>query len=502
MNALDIRGLSKTFSGHVVLHGVDLTVRRGEVHALVGQNGSGKSTLIKVLAGYHAPDAGATAQVLGRELTLGSAAAADRLNIRFVHQDLGLANDLTLTENIMLGRRYPRRAGIAIDWPKARRIAHECISRTGPAIDVNRTVAEFGIAERTRIAIARALPDNDDPALIVLDEPTAALPAQDVEKLFDTIRGLTAAGNAVLLVSHHLDEILGVSDTVTVLRDGARVATVPTAEVDKHSLTELIIGRALSRDVERAPRAVDDSRPIATIEGLSGTSLLDIDIDLRPGEIVGIAGLTGSGREEVAALVTGRTHRDGGTVRIGSRSVPSGDPRAALAAGMAWIVGERARYAVFPAMDLRSNITIGDVGRHQRGGRLRHHDERAEARDWIHELGIVASGTDADIATLSGGNQQKALVARALRLKPAVLVLDDPTAGIDIGARQQVHGIIAGRADESMAVLITSTDSEELARLCDRVLVLARGRVVAELARGVDLDAATIDHTQVSGVPA
>ncbi|MET3859406.1 ribose transport system ATP-binding protein [Dietzia sp. 2505] len=499
MNALDIRGLSKTFSGHVVLHGVDLTVKAGEVHALVGQNGSGKSTLIKVLAGYHSPDRGATATVLDRELELGSAAAADRLNVRFVHQDLGLVNDLSITENIMLGRTYPKTAGVKINWGKARQIARDCLARTGPAIDVNRVVAEFGIAERTRIAIARALPDNDDPALIVLDEPTAALPARDVEALFGTIRGLTAAGNSVILVSHHLDEILGVSDSITVLRDGVKVACVATSEVDHDKLTDLIIGASLVKNVDRPRAASIDEPPHVRIADLEGTALLSFSADLRPGEIVGVAGLTGSGREELAGLIIGRTPRSAGTVTINGTAVAPDDPIDAIAAGMAWICGERARFGVFSTMSVGTNLTISDLSPHTTAGRLDHKSERAEAARWIDDLGIVAAGPDAAMTTLSGGNQQKVLVARALRLHPAFLVLDDPTAGIDIGAREQVHGIIADHASAAMSVLITSTDSDELARLCDRVLVMSRGRVVAELRRGVDLDAPSIDHAQVAG---
>ncbi|RZL23102.1 MAG: sugar ABC transporter ATP-binding protein [Rhodococcus sp. (in: high G+C Gram-positive bacteria)] len=502
MNALDIRGLSKTFSGHVVLHGVDLAVKVGEVHALVGQNGSGKSTLIKILAGYHSPDRGAKATVLDRELELGSAAAADRLNVRFVHQDLGLVNDLSITENIMLGRLYPKRFGVKINWGKARQIARDCLARTGPPIDVNRSVGEFGIAERTRIAIARALPDNDDPALIVLDEPTAALPARDVEALFDTIRSLTVAGNSVILVSHHLDEILGVSDSITVLRDGVKVASVATSEVDHDTLTNLIIGTTLDKNVKRPRMARSDQPANVHITGLRGTTLLEFSADIRPGEILGVAGLTGSGREEVAALTIGREHRSEGTVTIDGTAVSSGDPIDALSAGMAWICGERARYGVFSTMSLGTNVTISDLSLHTRAGRLDRSRERAEVAQWIADLGIVASGPDATMTTLSGGNQQKVLVARALRLEPMFLVLDDPTAGIDIGAREQVHGIIADHADASMSVLITSTDSEELARLCDRVLVLSRGHVIAELHRGVDLDAPSIDHAQVAGASA
>jgi ribose transport system ATP-binding protein len=500
-SALEIRNLSKTFSGQVVLDGVSMSVAEAEVHALVGQNGSGKSTLIKVLAGYHQPDDGASAAVHGDPLELGSAADAHHRNIRFVHQDLGLVGDLSVTENIMLGRKYPRRWGGAIDWRAARALARDVIARTGQYLDVRRPVGELGIAERTRVAIARALPENDDPSIIVLDEPTAALPARDVEQLFGTIRRLTEAGNAVVLVSHHLDEILGISDSVTVLRDGSRVATVATNEVDHDSLVRLIIGRELVRGSGRSEAIAASGTPVLRVSNVSGDSVLDFTAELHPGEIVGVVGLTGSGRELVAGMLTGRLPRHG-SISLGNTVVPARQPKAALDAGMAWICGERARYGTFANMDVRSNLTMGDLKRHTRGGRIDQRSERAEVRDWIDQLSIVTRGPDAPITSLSGGNQQKVLVARALRLFPRVLVLDDPTAGIDVGAREQVHAIVEKNTTESMSVLLVSTDSDELARLCDRVLVMVRGVVADELRRGVDLTAENIDHAQVAGAAA
>jgi ribose transport system ATP-binding protein len=501
VNALEIHHLSKTFAGQVVLHDVSMTVAEGEVHSLVGQNGSGKSTLIKVLAGYHHPDVGASATVHGEPLELGSSSDAHRLNVRFVHQDLGLVNDLSITENVMLGRRYPRRRSGAIDWRAARAVARDVITRAGSSLDVRRTVGDLGIADRTRVAIARALPENDDPSIIVLDEPTAALPARDVEQLFDTIRHLTRAGNTVVLVSHHLDEILGISDSITVLRDGIRVATVGVNEVNHDSLVQLIIGKELLKGSGRAAAITNSGSPTLTVGALSADSVLDVSAALHPGEIVGVAGLAGSGRELIAGLVTGRLTRRG-TVTVAGANVPAAQPKAALAAGMAWISGERARYGTFSNMNLRSNLTMGDLSRHTRAGRVSVQSERAEVRDWIDKLGIVTGGPDVPITSLSGGNQQKVLVARALRLAPRVLVLDDPTAGIDVGAREQVHAIIEQHTTESMSVLLVSTDSDELARLCDRVLVMVRGVVATELHRGTDLTAENIDHAQVAGAAA
>ena len=375
------------------------------------------------------------------------------------------------------------------------------IARTGQHLDVSRSVGELGIADRTRVAIARALPESDDPSIIVLDEPTAALPARDVQQLFGTIRRLTAAGNTVVLVSHHLDEILGISDTITVLRDGVRIATVGRDEVDHDSLVRLIIGKELIKGTGRSDAIETTGRPILEVRGLGGDSILDFSATLHPGEIVGVAGLAGSGRELLAGMLTGRLGRHGTTVVDGAE-VPAGDPKSALEAGMAWISGERARYGTFINMDLCANVTMGDLKRHTRNGRIDKRSERTEVNGWIDQLGIVTRGPDVPITSLSGGNQQKVLVARALRLSPRVLVLDDPTAGIDVGAREQVHAIVEQHTTESMAVLLVSTDSDELARICDRVLVMVRGVVVLELRRGVDLTAENIDHAQVAGVAA
>jgi ribose transport system ATP-binding protein len=501
VSALEIHQLSKTFAGQTVLHDVTMTVAEGEVHSLVGQNGSGKSTLIKVLAGYHQPDEGASATVHGEPLELGSASDAHRLNVRFVHQDLGLVNELSVTENIMLGRHYPRRRGGAIDWKAARAAARAVMARAGSSLDVRRTIGELGIADRTRVAIARALPENDDPSIIVLDEPTAALPSRDVEQLFSTIRSLKEAGNAVVLVSHHLDEILGISDSITVLRDGYRVATVGVGDVNHDSLVRLIIGKELIKGTGRSEAITQIGSPILTVRNLSGDSVLDVSAELQPGEIVGVAGLAGSGRELLAGMVTGRLPRRG-SVEVAGVEVGSGQPNESLGAGMAWISGERARYGTFRNMNLRANLTMGDLKRHTKAGRVDVHSERLEVRDWIDKLGIVTRGPDVPITSLSGGNQQKVLVARALRLTPRVLVLDDPTAGIDVGAREQVHAIIERSSSDSMSVLLVSTDSDELARLCDRVLVMVRGVVAAELRRGVDLTAENIDHAQVAAAAA
>ncbi len=413
--ALEMSNLSKTFGGQVVLDRINLKVGEQEVHGLVGQNGSGKSTLIKVLAGYHAPDPGASAQVHGQPLQIGSATDAHQKGVRFVHQDLGLVLELSAVENLMLGRRYPTSWG-RIRWRDARRVTSDLVTRAGLDIDVRIPVGELGVADRTRLAIARALPDReDDKVVLVLDEPTAALPARDVARLFDTIRQLKNAGNSIIIVSHHLDEILGITDTITVLRDGKKVATTSSSGIDHEALTRLIVGHDIQRSTGRDDALEVAGEAVLTMDHVAGGSVVDVSTVVHQGEIVGIAGLSGSGREVLASLITGRLPREG-VVTVGGVAVPDGSPSAALAAGLASVPGERARFGTFPNLNVRQNLTMGSLRRHVRQGRIDAGAERAEVRQWIQDLGIVTRGSDAPISSLSGGNQQKVLVARALRL--------------------------------------------------------------------------------------
>jgi ribose transport system ATP-binding protein len=499
--ALEIRNLSKTFAGQRALDDVDVTVAAREIHALVGQNGSGKSTLIKVLAGYHQPDPGGTAAVRGRPLPLGSATAAHDSGIRFVHQDLGLILELSVLENLMVGCRYPTGFLGRIRWREAANMAGARLRNAGVELDVLAPVGSLGLAERTAVAIARALPQQGEKVLLVLDEPTASLPADDVERLFAILRRLRDLGNSIMIVTHHLDEVMRLADSVTVLRDGRKVVVTSTADVDTETLSRMIVGHALDTAPSRGSSSESIGPAMLRLEGLSGGTVVDVSADVGAGEILGIAGLTGSGREVIAAMVSGRVEHEG-CVEVDGTAIAPCDPRRALRAGLASVPGERARYGTFANMTVRQNLTVGSLRRHLRRGHIDRRAERRETTDWIERFGIVTRGCDAPIVSLSGGNQQKVLVARAMRLGPKVLVLDDPTSGIDVKAREQVHRIIEASASEGTAVMLVSTDSDELSRLCDRVLVLGRGRIRAELRRGVDLTPERIDHAQVSVGPA
>jgi len=501
---LNLRAVSKTFGGQRALDGVDVDLAYGEVRALVGQNGSGKSTLIKLLAGYHRPDPGCVAEIDGRPFDLGNATAARAAGLRFVHQDLALILSMSVLDNMMLGRDYPRRRGGRIAWRAARREVSRQLEALHVDVDPLVAVGALSMAERTLVAIGRALADTagKERLFIVLDEPTAALPKDEVGRLLAAIGDLRRQGHGVLLVSHHLDEVLDVADTVTVLRDGRIEASVPRREVDHDRLTELIVGRPVVQPslAERAAAVARGSgRPALSVEGLSGGRLATLDLDVHPGEIVGVAGITGSGRESLAPLITGGLPRNG-VVLVDGQPVAPGRPRAALAAGIAAIPGERARYGLFQNLNVRHNLTISRLGRHRRWSRIEVRPERAEVEEWIERLGIVTPGPEAPITSLSGGNQQKVLVGRALRMEPTALVLDDPTQGIDIGARAQIHDVIERCAADGMAVLLISTDSSELARLADRVVILADGRAGATLLRGPDLTDTSIDAAQLQSV--
>jgi ribose transport system ATP-binding protein len=501
---LRITRLTKSFGGQMALRGVDLSVDYGEVHALVGQNGSGKSTLIKVLSGYHQPDPGAEAELAGRPFLLGSAHAARTAGLRFVHQDLALVLQLSVLDNMMLGRAYPVGLGGRIRSRVAAERVSSYLRRVGVDADVRLPVASLSPAERSAVAIARALSDTGSGRLLlVLDEPTAALPSDDVSRLLDVIRALRDEGHGILLVSHHLGEILDVADHITVLRDGKVVASARRSEVDQRRLTELIVGHsAVPADV--VPHAQELGRlpqdPVLRIRNLRGSRVNGLDLDVLPGEIVGVAGITGSGRESLASLITGGLPHQG-QVEVAGTMLRPGQPHRVLAAGAAGVPGERARFGVFPNLGVRANITISLLDQHRRFGRIDRRRERGEVSDWIDRLSIVAQGPDAPIQTLSGGNQQKVLVARALRTRPKLLVLDDPTQGIDIGARAQIHEVIQRCAADGIGILLISTDSDELARLADRILILAAGSRSRILQRGPAVTAKLIDVSQLEASP-
>ncbi len=478
--ALEIRNLSKSFPGTRALDGVDLDIEAGEVHALVGQNGSGKSTLIKLLAGFHSPEPGASVKVAGREVHLGTAAAARAAGFRFVHQDLALVSTLSVVENLALSRGFTTGAGGRIKWREERARAHQMLRALGFDIDVRRLVADLTPAERTIVAIARALWDSEGSAkVLVLDEPTATLPKTEVDHLFSAIREVQKSDVAVLYVSHRLDEVFSIANRVTVLRDGKRVSTSATATLDEGKLIHLMLGAAVLRAV--GPADASRGERVLVARDICGAALAGIDFEAHAGEIVGFAGLTGSGREELLPMLFGALPRSG-TLTITGTEVAPGRPQHAIRAGLALVPADRLRHGGVFDLSIAKNITLTDMRPVSRWGTaISGQAERREADDWLRRLDVRPPDPGALLATLSGGNQQKIVIAKWLRRNPAVLLLDELSQGVDVGAKAAIHALIRAAVREGATVVLASSDDEEICDLCDRAYVLRDGLISAEL---------------------
>jgi ribose transport system ATP-binding protein len=491
-HSLRVQHVSKTFGAQQALRDFQFDVRGGEVHALVGHNGSGKSTFVKVLAGYHRPDAGAWAAVDDEQFELGSSAAATAAGLRFVHQDLGLVEALGAVDNFFLGVPYPKRANHLIDWHAARDATAEAIGGLGFDFDPSLPVGALSPTQRTGLAIARALHGQGASGrVLVLDEPTAALPGPEVESLFEAIRTLKRQGIAIVYISHHLEEVFAIADRVTVLRDGKRVTTSAVSELDEARLVELIVGAAVGTAAGASRFERTGGPPALQLRGLSGRRIHGLDLDVAAGEIVGVAGVDGSGREVLAPAIFGALPR-GGDVVVGGQQVPAPRPDVAVACAMGYVPADRTADGALVGMTVSQNLTVARLRTRLQGLLLDGRGEHDEAVSWSERLGLKPARPEAPVEILSGGNQQKVMVARWLRLAPRVLVLDEPTKGVDVAAVAAIWSLIAEAADSGTGVLVCSSDTEELALYCDRVIVLARGAVVGEFS-GDDLIAETID---------
>jgi ribose transport system ATP-binding protein len=485
---LELRDLSKSFGGTHALRSVDLTVLPGEVHGLLGENGSGKSTLIKILAGFHAPDGGELL-IDGEPVRLPLAPGQFRqLGMSFVHQDLGLVESLSVLENLRVAEIAASRSRFGISWRKERRRARETFERYGLRIDATAAVRDLRPVERALLAIVRALEEiravGRGQGLLVLDEPTVFLPEEGVDRLFALVRGAAGTGASILFVSHDLDEVREITDRVTVLRDGALVGTVTTAETSERTFVEMIIGRQLAALPDVGHADLTERRVGVAVRGVSGATVTDVSFEMHQGEIVGLTGLLGSGFEEVPYLLYGARRARGGQLVVAGEvfDLTRQTPTAATGAGLALIPADRKTDGSVGSLPVVENMSLSVLDRYFNGVSLERRRMRRETGAVMRQFDVRPDDPSLPYGALSGGNQQKALLAKWFQTEPRLLLLDEPTQGVDVGARQQIFELIrAAVAERGMHVLCASSDYEQLALLADRVVVFGRGRVWREL---------------------
>ncbi|WP_052336576.1 sugar ABC transporter ATP-binding protein [Nocardioides alkalitolerans] len=481
-----VAGLGRSFPGVRALHDVSIAFAPGTVHGLVGENGAGKSTLIKILAGAQRPDEGSVL-VDGAKVRFSSPLESSRRGLAFIHQEPNLVDDLTVAENVLLGSRDALRLRSLVDRPAMHRRYRELVAPLGLEVDPRTLVSELGIADQTLVAVARAL--HRQAHFLVFDEPTAALSDLESERLFRIIGELADGGRSVVYVSHRLHEIFRLTTTVSVLRDGELVTTLPTADVgDRRSLVGLILGGAERPAVDdrRAPVPVaPGTAPLLETVGLGdGAKVHDVSLRLLPGRITGMAGLVGAGRTELAAMLCGASRPVTGEVRLVGSPMRFRSPRAAIRAGVALVPEDRRHLGTLGDLDVRENLTMPFLGRFALARVLPVLDRRRERR-WadgaVDRLSIKISGLDQSIRLLSGGNQQKVIVSRWVGAGARVFVFDEPTQGVDVGARAEIYAVMRELAADGAAILMISSDVEEVVAQSDEVLVMREGRLVAHL---------------------
>jgi ribose transport system ATP-binding protein len=480
---LTVTNVSKTFPGTKALDSVSMQLSPGRIYGLVGHNGSGKSTLIKILTGYHPPDAGAQATYCGTEVDLRSPGGEWRHNLHAIHQELGLIPRLSAMENLALLRgSYARGRFGQIDWKEEGRRASAILTRYGMEADVKTLARDLTVQDATIVAMAAALDGTSDEAgaVLILDEPTAKLAEREVRVLFRAIRKVADAGCAVVFVSHRLHEVLGLCDHVIALRNGKLVADQPTAGLDHDALVNLIVGGQVS-EYAKATSSEVGRGVLLGVRGLAGGTAKEVDFDLHEGEILGITGVPDSGREAVTRILHAEIPRTAGTTTVRGRVVSPRSPQDAIAAGFALVPADRYREALVARFSVRENLTLPSLRGSVPPLRLSIGKERKSIRRWMELLQIQPPDPEVQISSLSGGNAQKVVIGRWLMCSPTILMLEEPAAGVDVGAKASIFEYIGKVAAEGIGVIMSSQDETELAAVADRVLVFREGRVAAEL---------------------
>ncbi|WP_394847687.1 sugar ABC transporter ATP-binding protein [Pendulispora brunnea] len=470
--------MTKSFGAVRALRGVSLRLMGGEAHALLGENGAGKSTLIKVLAGAHRPDTG-TVLVDGAPRKFSGPAEAKAAGIAVIYQEPTLFGDLSVAENVFMGRQPLKRARL-IDTKAMRAASAALFARLGVDLDPTRPARGLSIADQQLVEIAKAL--CSDARVIVMDEPTAALSGPEVERLFGVVGALREHGAAVLFVSHRIDEVFALCQRATVLRDGGFVWSGPLSEQTPDGVVRLMVGRELGALFPK--QQVDAGEVVLSVRRLTREGVFtDVSFEVRAGEIVGLAGLVGAGRSEVARAIFGVDRADAGEVRVRGQLVKRGSPTAAMDAGIGFVPEDRRQQGLVMDASIERNAALASLGRLSRMGFLRAKDERALARDWALKLQLKFAKLTDPVGVLSGGNQQKVVLAKWLSRRPRVIMVDEPTRGIDVGTKAEVHRLLSSLAAEGVAILMISSELPEVLGMADRVLVMREGRLTAEFSR-------------------
>jgi ABC-type sugar transport system ATPase subunit len=477
---LEVEGMHKSYGGVRALRGVHLRLQPGEVHALVGENGSGKSTLLRIVAGQLTPDAGRL-RLEGRELRFSDASEAISAGIATVTQETTLVPDLSVTENIFLGHRKVR-ARYGIDWRATRARAREALARLGlTGIDPSAPVRRLRPDEQQMVEIARAI--SIDARVLILDEPTSSLSDDEVQGLFDVVRAMARHGVAVVFVSHRIGEVFEIADRATILRDGQVVGSEPLERFDRRSMIQLMTGRELAElELDRGKHRAQD--PVLRVRALSVRGRVhDASLEVGRGEIVGLAGLLGAGRSELLDALFGVDGRARGEVEVAGVPVRHSGPLEALRGGLAYVPADRKNLGLVLDMSVRENMLMARTARRLRVRRPRRAAEQRAVGDSMSAFRIVARSQLAPVAQLSGGNQQKVVLAKWLGTEPRVLLMDEPTRGVDVGAKAEIYRLLNRAKEDGVGILVSSSETPELLLLCDRILVMHRGRIVAALSR-------------------
>jgi rhamnose transport system ATP-binding protein len=497
-SVVELHDITKSFAGVSALKGVSFDVRAGEVHALLGENGAGKSTLIRIIAGSHAPDRGEL-RVGGELVRFSSPRDARRRGIATVYQELLLFPDLSVAENIFLGNAPRTRFG-AVDWKATRGQARALLdSLDSPDLDVDARVGGLSVANRQRVEIAKALSQN--PRVLIMDEPTASLAHADVERLMAVVRRLRERGVAVIYVSHRMREIFDLADRVTVLRDGAYIGTRAIGEVTESTLVSMMVGRSIDQLFPKSDAA--RGRTMLEVKNLSyRRAFSDVSLSVRQGEILGLAGLVGAGRTEVALTLFGIRPATSGEIYVDGTRVTIPNPRRARDLGIAYIPEDRGQQGLIRSQTIRENLSLAILDHLSRASFVDRSKETKHALEAIEHFGIRARGPEMIVRQLSGGNQQKVVLAKWLGAEPRILIMDEPTRGIDVGAKAEIHALMSRLAKEGLAIIMISSELPEVLGMSDRVLVMNRGRMVAAFDRSeATPDAVGAAMTRAGGEP-